>query len=300
MEEKTVIKMEEKTVIKMEEKTVIKMEEHNIIKEICLSGACNRGICYVGCLKKFEEMKILKLEKILGVSIGSFIAACHIIGYTPDELLRIIMNKNMDNFKDFTFDEQGAILKGEKYKEWVSEVLSVKVDPNITMKDLFIKTGINLIITTTCIFSSNEKYREGIIYISHEHTPDMPLIVAINSSMAFPLIFPPISYDGAKFIDGGVLDNIPLGLVPENTLNLRVSFKPIDSSNINNPISYVGKIFELISKRYTQLKKTNNENIIYVLCEDFNMIDFEMSIDDKITLYKRGYTAAEKYLNGIH
>ncbi len=59
-----------------------------IIKELCLSGACNRGICYIGCFKKFEELDILKVEKILGVSIGAFIAVCYIIGYNADEMLK--------------------------------------------------------------------------------------------------------------------------------------------------------------------------------------------------------------------
>ena len=43
----------------------IKHKDEIIIKELCLSGACNRGICYIGCFKKFEELNLLKVEKIL-------------------------------------------------------------------------------------------------------------------------------------------------------------------------------------------------------------------------------------------
>lgn len=281
-----------------EEKPLEKPVEKPLeIKELCISGACNRGICYIGCMKKFEEMGVLKLEKILGISIGSFIAACYIIGYNSDELLEIIMIKNMDNFKDITFEEKGSILKGDNYKKWVYDILSVKINPHITLKELYEKTKIYFMCTTTCIYSENKKYDEGIVIMSHENTPDIPLIIAINSSMAFPFVFPPINYDNAKFIDGGILDNIPRGLLDENVLNLRVGFKSINgSTSIDNPISYVGKIFELITKRYVQLKNFENKNVIKVICEDFNMIDFDMSVDDKITLFKRGYTAAEEYL----
>jgi NTE family protein len=245
----------------------------------------------------FEELKLLKLEKILGVSIGSFVAACYIIGYNSDELLEIIMNKNTDNFKDITFEERGSILKGENYKQWVHDILSVKINPYITLKELYEKTKIHFMCTTTCIYSENKNYNEGIVIMSHENTPDVPLIVAINSSMAFPFVFPPINYDNAKFIDGGILDNIPYGLLDEKALNLRVGFKQINgSTSIDNPISYASKIFELISKRYIQLKKFENINIIRIPAEDFSMMDFDMTIDDKITLFKRGYTAAEEYL----
>lgn len=268
------------------------------IKELCLHGACNRGICYIGCIKKFEDLGLLELEKITGVSIGSFIAVCYMIGYKSDELFEIIMNKNMENFKDFTLDEKGAILKGENYKIWVMEVLSSKIDPYMTLSELYEKTKIQFTCTATCIYSTNKKYEEGIIIMSHENTPDIPVIIAIYSSMAFPFIFPPIDYDGAKFIDGGVLDSIPKNLTNKDSIGLKVNFKPIDGcKSIENPISYVGKIFELISKRYIQLKNDEiDDNSICVVCEDFNVIDFEMSIDDKITLYKRGYDAAEKFL----
>ncbi len=272
-----------------------------MIEELCLSGACNRGVCYIGCLKKFEESKLLNIKKVIGVSIGAFIAVCYIIGYSADDMLRIIIEKDSRDFKDFTLSEQGAILKGEQYRNWVFEVLSKKIDPNITLLNFFIKYNIHFITTATCIHSTNDEFKEGITYLSHEYTPDVPLIVAINASMALPFIFPPISYKGARFIDGGLLDNIPREFITKDALSLRVNFKRIDGlSSINNPISYIGKLFELITKRIAFLKnEIELTNVVYINCDDFNIIDFEMSIDDKITLYKRGYKAAEEYLNGV-
>lgn len=265
--------------------------------EICLSGACNRGICYLGAFKKLEEMKLLNIEKIVGVSIGAFIAVCYILGFSSDELLKIIVEKDFRDFRDFSFTEEGAILKGMEYKNWVSEVLSKKVNPNITLLDFYNLTKINFICTTTCIYSTNDAYKEGMIHLSHVHTPTMPLAVAINCSMAFPFIFPPIYYQGCQFIDGGVLENFPIDLVSENSLGLKVNFKPIDgSTSIKNPISYIGKIFELITHRFKDLKPEIHQNIVCTDCDDFNVIDFELSIDDKITLFKRGYTSMEKFL----
>jgi predicted acylesterase/phospholipase RssA len=270
------------------------------ITEICLSGACNRGISYIGCFKKLEELKLLKLEKIVGVSIGSFIAACYMIGYSSDDLLEMIIDKNMNEFKDFSINETGALLKGEQYKNWVYEVLSKKEDPNITLDKLFEKTNIEYTVTTTCIHSVGNEFSEGMVYLNHKHTPDMSLFTAVNCSMAFPFIFPPVNYKGYQFIDGGVLDNFPMDLLSLNAIGLKVNFKPIDSStSTGNPISYIGKIFELISNRFKILKNEQHQNIIMINCDDFNIIDFGMSIDDKITLYKRGYNAMDIFLNQV-
>jgi len=281
-----------------EEENKKEIVKDKTVREICLAGACNRGICYIGAFKKLEELNLLKLEKIVGVSIGAFIAACYIIGYTSDELLRIIIEKDMKEFRDISFSEQGAVLKGEQYKNWVIEVLGNKVNPNITLAELFEKTKIEFIATTTCLYSSDAEFKEGIVHLSHKENPDMPLITAITCSMAFPFIFPPVNYNNSQFIDGGLLDNFPLGLLSEDAIGLKVNFKPIDgATSTHNPILYIGKLFEIITQRFKYLNPIINNNILCIDCDDFSLIDFEMSIDDKITLYKRGYTAMNKYID---
>jgi len=280
----------------MTEEKIEKITIPELITEICLSGACNRGISYIGCFKKLEELKLLNLTKIVGVSIGSFIGACYMLGYSSEELLEAIINKNMNEFKDFSISESSSVLKGEQYKIWVFEMLSKKEDPNITLKQLFEKTGIEYITTTTCIHSESSEFLEGVVYLSHNHTPDMSLFTAVNCSMAFPFVFPPMIYKNCQFIDGGVLENFPIHLLSINATGLTVNFKPIDSfTSTKNPISYIGKIFELMSNRLKILKDEKHQNIITVDCDDFDIIDFGMSIDDKITLYKRGYNAMTKF-----
>jgi len=267
------------------------------VTEICLAGACNRGISYIGCFKRLEELNLLKLKKIVGVSIGSFIGACYMVGYSSDELLEYVINKNMNDFKDFTISEPSSILKGEQYKNWVFEMLARKENPNITLKQLFEKTGVEYIITTTCIHSGSPEFPEGAVYLSYKNTPDMPLFTAVNCSMAVPFVFPPMIYKDCQFIDGGVLENFPINLLSTDAFGLKVNSKPIDSStSTKNPVSYIGKIFELMSNRFSEIKKEPHQNIISVDCNDFDIIDFGMSIDNKITLYKRGYKAMTEFL----
>ena len=246
-------------------------------------------------------MGVLGLKKVVGVSIGSFIAACFMLGYSSEELLDMVVNKNMNEFKDFCIDEPSSVLKGETYKKWVYEIIARKEDPNISLQKLFEKTGIEFTVTTTCIYSACDEFPEGIIYLSHRHTPEMSLFTAINCSMAFPFIFPPMEYKGCQFIDGGVLDNFPMDLLSINAIGIKVNFKPIDSfTSTKNPISYIGKIFELMSNRFKILKDEQHRNILTINCDDFDVIDFGMSIDDKVTLYKRGYKAMNKFVEDDH
>jgi NTE family protein len=273
--------------------TEVKLKQ---VTEICLAGACQRGISYIGCFKKMEELGILNLKKIVGVSIGSFIGACYMLGYSSEEILEVVIIKNMNDFKDFSITEPSSLLKGEQYKNWVFEVLAKKEDPDITLLQLYNKTGIEFTVTTTCIHSGSEEFPEGITYLSYKHTPNISLFTAVNCSMAFPFVFPPVIYRNCQFIDGGVLDNFPMDLLSINAIGLKVNFKPIDSStSTSNPISYIGKIFEIMSNRIKILKNEHHKSIITVDCEDFDVIDFGMSIDNKITLYKRGYKAISQF-----
>jgi len=275
-------------------------EKTSKITELCLAGGGNRGICYIGCIKKLEELDLLRIKKLAGTSIGAMIGACYLIGYSADEMLKIVIEKQAQDFKDFSFSEQGAILKGQLYRQWVYNVFAKKVDPDITLLQLFNKTGIEFIMTATCIHSARDEFKEGINYFSHILTPDLPLITAVNASSAFPFIFPPINYKGHQFIDGGVLDNFPIEYLSSDALGIKVTFRLLDGSqSTRNPISYVGKIFELISIRLKDLSPGKSKNILSIDCDDFNIIDFEMSIDDKLTLYKRGYYSMESFITTI-
>lgn len=95
-----------------------------IFEEICLVGVCNRGLCYLGCIKKLEELNMINIKKYVVVSIGLFIVVCYVIGYIIDEMLDLIIEKDIKDFKDIDiFLFNGLILKGENYCNWVYVVI---------------------------------------------------------------------------------------------------------------------------------------------------------------------------------
>lgn len=277
-----------------EQKTEVKFK----VQELCIAGACNRGIAYVGCFKVLEELEMLDLKKVALVSIGSFVGTCLVVGYSADELFKELTEKDINELKDFCLPEYVALLKGNNIRNWIYGVLSKKIDPYITFKDLYEKTKIETIIVATCIHSGSEELPEGITYFSHINTPEVKLLDAICSSIAFPFVFPPVCINGSYFIDGGVLDNFPMELLSENALGLRVTSKEISGMDcLKNPVLFVGKMFDLTSVRITKLKNEKHKNIVNINADDFEIIDFDMSIDNKVTLFQRGYTETLKIIS---
>lgn len=277
------------------------------IKSLCLAGAFNRGICYLGALKKLEEENMLDIKKLIGVSIGSLIGVGMVVGFTPTEMYKLIVEKDTKEFMDVSIlNGDRAVLRGEIYRKWVhnivqSKILSNKWIPDLTapftLKDLYDKTGVDLTIVTTCIYSNNDRFKEGVIYFNHLDHGDIPVTFAIIASMTFPFIFPPMEYEGSYFIDGGVVNNFPIEKIDKDGLGICPVYDQLNGLECTrNPISYCNKIFELMSNHISLLKNITYDNILIIKCNKFNSIEFNMTIDDKITLYKLGYHAAEDYI----
>jgi NTE family protein len=277
------------------------VSERKLITDICLAGACNRGIGYIGAIKKLESESLLQIKKMVGSSIGSFICACYIIGYSSDELFDEVYNKNLSDFKDYCSDEPVSILRGQEYRNWIYKVISVKENPYISLSDLYKKTGIDFTLTASCVYSSGPSFKEGLVYLNHLSNPEMPLYTALNCSMAFPFVFPPVDYEGCKFIDGGLLDNFPIHLISkEYGVGIMTSSKKSDNSMCtDDPFSYTKKMVELIIEKINESKEQYT-NVMIINCRDFDILNFDQSPDDKLTLYKRGYDTMEKYLKINH
>jgi predicted acylesterase/phospholipase RssA len=102
-----------------------------MIQEICLAGACNRGIAYPGAIKALEDSGLLErssLKKVVGVSIGSFIACLYISGYSVKELLNLTIETDIASFQDFSLiNNKNAILNGSIFRDWVIKSISLKM-----------------------------------------------------------------------------------------------------------------------------------------------------------------------------
>ncbi|HMU20601.1 MAG TPA: patatin-like phospholipase family protein [Bacteroidia bacterium] len=109
--------------------------------------------------------------------------------------------------------------KMEKLEMIIPKKANSHKDPSeITFKDFFYMTGVDLIVTGTNVT------KKAPLYFSVYHTPDFPVTEAIGISMNFPLLFKPIYVDyrvhkemdetynekyHGLYVDGGMLNNLP-------------------------------------------------------------------------------------------
>lgn len=155
---------------------------------IALSGGGVRGIAHLGVLKALTESGIY-LTKVSGTSAGAIAGAMFCQGYTPEEILKIIVETNY-----FKFLRPAISMTGFFKMNSVGNLFRLYLD-----HDDFAKLKIPLTVAATDIKKGKVRY-----YSEGE------LIRPIMASSCIPGMFDPIVIGKRFLVDGGILNNLPV------------------------------------------------------------------------------------------
>lgn len=188
------------------------------IKHIVLGGGGPIGLIYYGALKILHKRKIWNLKNIRTIyctSIGSYIAILIMLNYDwlwlDDYLIKRPWDKVFDieniNYILNIINEKGVIGEDDIKKTITPLLLAKEIKENITLKEFYDYTNIELHIFITNI--NSQEYFEKID-MSYKTYPDISLIKAITMSCSIPILFKPEFFDDKCLIDGGFTNNYPL------------------------------------------------------------------------------------------
>jgi NTE family protein len=153
-----------------------------------LSGGAARGFTHLGVLKALEEFH-MKPDIISGVSAGAIAGALYADGYTPEEILEIYTHKTFFEFIQMTVPKTG-FFKATGLRETLKKNLRAST---------FDQLKIPLVVTATNLLEGKSEYlREG------------DLVEAILASSCVPVLFETVTINKKPFIDGGVMNNMPV------------------------------------------------------------------------------------------
>jgi NTE family protein len=154
---------------------------------LVLSGGGARGIAHLGVLKAFDEAGI-QISAISGTSAGAIAGALYANGYTPEEILEIIISTNFFKLIRPAISKTGILKMGPAesiYRKYLPHNDFAKLKIPLTVAATDLKRG------ETMLFNSGD------------------LIRAVMASSCIPVIFDPVEIDGEMYVDGGVLNNLP-------------------------------------------------------------------------------------------
>lgn len=211
---------------------------------LVLSGGGARGIAHIGVIEELESQGF-EIVSISGTSMGALVGGVYALGKMQEfkQWLFSLDKVKTFNLVDFTFSTSGFI-KGDKVLNKMKDFI-----PDSKIEDLEISyraLAVDLNSKSEFVFS------EGSIY------------EAIRASIAIPSILKPVRVKDMLFVDGGVLNNLPINHVQRTDNDILVAVNVNADVPVLKPkltkkkeesilISYQNKIKEF----YAQLSNIN-------------------------------------------
>lgn len=159
-------------------------------KGLVLSGGGARGIAHLGAVKALYEYGH-QFDVIIGTSMGAIVGSVLANGYHPDEVMeKLKLNGNL--FLSFFRPDISTnnMLTMGGARKILEKILTVENIEDLPIH--FIATATNFTHGKSCYFEKGD------------------IIDAVIASSSIPVIFPPVMMDGIQYIDGGVLNNLPV------------------------------------------------------------------------------------------
>jgi NTE family protein len=184
---------------------------------LVLSGGGARGFAHLGLMQALNEYGIFP-DVISGTSAGALTGVLYADGYTPKEILKILNSGSRLDFMRPALPREGLLQIGG-----IIKILKSKLRAT-TFEEL----KIPLYVAATDL--NNGK----AVYFSSGD-----LIDPVIASASIPVLFQPVVINEIFYVDGGVLDNLPLKPIENKCRFLIGSFV--------NPVGYQEKVSGLIN-----------------------------------------------------
>ena len=268
---------------------------------LAMSGGGIKGAAHIGVIQALQEENI-KVDIVGGTSIGSIVAALYAMEYTPKEMLKLfnyfskLIFKNSAMYTDsrgkkLLSIQAGGLYSGENIAFAIEEAGKYK---NIKkLQDL----KIPIVIPAVDLRDSEKYVFTNMGKINDKYLNKADISIAVRASSSYPAIFAPCIYNKHKFVDGGILDNIPVEEVKKIGADkvIAIRFKLNKTSRTIGLRSTLNKAIDIMFSKIEGEEVKKADYVIEIDTQDVNPFDFKQANK----CYKYGYLQAKKEIANI-
>jgi len=240
---------------------------------LVLSGGGARGYAHLGVLHALLEKGITP-DIVSGTSAGAITGSLFCDGYSPLEILSIMDSKSRLSYMRPTLPRDGLLdIAG------MARIL----EANLRAKT-FEELKIPLITSATDL-----NHGKAVYFSSGE------LIRAVIASASIPVLFKPVVIDDVLYVDGGVLDNLPVKpLIGKCDLLIGSFVNPAGQEDkISGLVNIAVRTFLLsMAKEVEQKSKLFDIFVAPMELKDYGILDPEKAVE----MYNIGYKAMKNKL----
>lgn len=280
---------------------------------LVLSGGGAKGIAHIGAIQALEDNNI-PIDYITGTSMGAIVGGLYAAGYTPQEMMELLMSKDFADWstgvinEDLTyyFDKKSptptfftlnfALNDSTKSSNIIPSSLINPIPMNFAFMELFSAYTAQcngdfnkLYVPFRCVAS--DVYHKRKLVCSKGSLGD-----AIRASMSFPIVFKPVYINGYPLFDGGIYDNFPVDVMrkdfaPGFIIGIDVS----TASSQTNMSSLIDQVETMIIQDHGTAFPDSAGVRMNLNLSKFGLLDFNKAKE----IYKIGYEHTEALIDSI-
>ncbi len=221
---------------------------------IALGGGMAHGLAHIGVLRVLEENGIVP-EIVAGTSIGAVIGALYAGGISPDEIEKVAVGIDWVRaalLSDVSFS-RGGFIRGNRLTALLKSILGNTTFGNLKRRFACVATDI--------------ANGEAVVFENGS------LLEAVRASLSIPGIFTPVEIGGRYLVDGGLVNEIPVGLCREMgaSFAIGVNVIPNPAMELTSP----EKIGEKTGKA-----RPRAPSIIDVLVQSIGITGYHLALED--------------------
>ena len=285
---------------------------------LVLSGGGAKGAAHIGIIKAFEENEI-PIDYITGTSIGAIIGSLYAMGYTPDEMLQLMLSKEFGYWQTGTVEDDYMYYFRKPDPTPEMAHFSIDMSDSLQIKTNFLPQSLinpiqmnqafmalyaqatakaawnfdNLFVPFRCI-GSDIYNKKPVIFKNGD------LGEAVRISMTFPLFFKPVWKDSVPMFDGGIYDNFPVKTMKEDfhpDFIFGVALSTGKSKPSNNPYNQI----ETMIMQETNYEVDEEDGmIIRFNMPDVSLLDFQKANEIMEMGYKRTMSLIDSIKGRVH
>ena len=249
---------------------------------LVLGAGGARGVAHIGFLQVLFENGIMP-SCVSGASAGSVVGACLGAGLTPEEMYSQIQNlKKGEVIEPLPKLSSNGLFSTKRVEQKLRSVIGYK-----RICDL----SIDFCCVAADLISGEAKVFDG----------NYDTVKAITASSCIPGIFEPVTVGGRQYLDGGLLDRLPIDAIrrfePDVIVAVDVFTRDSSKEEYKTVASVLGRAFELMDQENTEGKTTKEKPDLLVLPKLTGMSQYSFKNLDHA--YFEGYQAGIENIKEI-
>ena len=285
---------------------------------LVLSGGGAKGAAHIGVIKAFEENEI-PIDYITGTSVGAIIGSLYAMGYTPEEMLQLLLSKEFGYWQTGTVEDDYMYYFRKPDPTPEMAHFSIDISGSLQIKTNFLPQSLinpiqmnqafmglyaqatakaawnfdNLFVPFRCI-GSDIYNKKPVVFKNGD------LGEAVRISMTFPLFFKPVWKDSVPMFDGGIYDNFPVKTMKEDfhpDFIFGVALSTGKSKPSDNPYNQI----ETMIMQETNYEVDEDDGMIIRFdMPDVSLLDFQKANEIMELGYKRTLSLIDSIKGRVH